>query len=248
MALRVAAVNGFEVTHSATLTTAIETLAPAMEPPVDSPAGIDGRGTLRLWLQPMIPKSRRCSPPSANCLKDCVARYEAVVPRVGSSLLHASSDRVWSRQDGLARGPQSSAALCSSHHVADIGACGASLAGPRQSVPRRVLAPHLGANKGAPGGLPFFSHPRRGSWGLVSILRSPPRLTRSPSRTTNSPNYRLSASSDVDLLVLDLHALRPSSLQFQERQAAVLEDFEEARRRVDQSSLFDRGLVGGVLL
>jgi len=35
------------------------------------------------------------------------------------------------------------------------------IAGARHAVPRRVLAPHLGAVFGSPGGFPFFSHPLR---------------------------------------------------------------------------------------
>ena len=42
------------------------------------------------------------------------------------------------------------------------------IAGARHFSPCRVLAPHRGAVFGSPGGLPFFSHSRRASWGLLS--------------------------------------------------------------------------------
>ena len=43
-----------------------------------------------------------------------------------------------------------------------------AIAGDLQGLPRRVFAPHLGAESGLPGGFPFFSHPLRGV-GVLSI-------------------------------------------------------------------------------
>jgi len=44
------------------------------------------------------------------------------------------------------------------------------MAGDLQAIANRVFAPHLGAARGFPGGLPFFNHPRRFAWGSLFIL------------------------------------------------------------------------------
>ena len=83
------------------------------------------------------------------------------------------------------------------------------MAGPSQGVPRRVLAPHLGALLGLPGRFPFFSQAPRGVWGSRSNFCIAPS-SLSPLRLLvlgERPNNSLSAFVDVD--ILDNHLLRP---------------------------------------
>jgi hypothetical protein len=51
------------------------------------------------------------------------------------------------------------------------------IAGPRHLPPCRVFAPQRGPEWKSPGGLPFFSHPRRLAWAVsvISTTERPPR-------------------------------------------------------------------------
>ncbi len=53
------------------------------------------------------------------------------------------------------------------------------IAGHWQRVPRRVFAPQRGAFEKSPGAFPFLSHPRRLSWGVLSVFRVIPHRPRS---------------------------------------------------------------------
>jgi hypothetical protein len=85
------------------------------------------------------------------------------------------------------------------------------IAGAWQGVPRRFLAPHRGALLKSPGGLPFFSHPRRLSWGCASTLA----VISPPSLVVHRPHNGLAALVDMDVLNRDflLSALAPVLLQ-----------------------------------
>src|SRR5208283_3979975 len=88
------------------------------------------------------------------------------------------------------------------------------MAGAWQGVPRRFFAPHLGALVKSPGGLPFFNHPRRFSWGCVSALVIIP--TPSPfALGVHRPDNGLPPLVNVDVLnrYFLLRALAPVSLQ-----------------------------------
>ena len=104
-----------------------------------------------------------------------------------------------------------------------------------QAVPRRVLAPHLGAFEKSPGGLLFFNHPRRFSWGSLAIFASPPPA-RAPANTTRDDS--LTAGAYVDLLILDHHALRPTGLELHQRQKPRLIDVHHPRRCVRETCDF----------
>ena len=101
------------------------------------------------------------------------------------------------------------------------------IAGDWQGVPRRVLAPHLGALFGSPGGFPFFSHPFRGvagcSFDFVWVIFSGGRSTTVLAHRANDgltafidiyvSHYHL--VSDLSTVAIQsLHLHRESSHQF----------------------------------
>jgi hypothetical protein len=51
-----------------------------------------------------------------------------------------------------------------------------AMAGHWQDVPRLFFAPQRRTRDRSPGGLPFLSHPRRGSWGTPSIFSMLPTI------------------------------------------------------------------------
>jgi hypothetical protein len=101
------------------------------------------------------------------------------------------------------------------------------IAGARHSVPRRVLAPHLGAVFGSPGGFPFFSNPFRA--GVIYSLDFVCVIFRKSLSTTvmaHGSNDRLTALIDIyvsherrlaelsTVAVQSLHLRREGSQQF----------------------------------
>jgi hypothetical protein len=74
------------------------------------------------------------------------------------------------------------------------------IAGALQGVPRRVLAPHLAAVFGSPGGFPFLSQPFRGGSGC-SFFIFPVILLGSLFTTgwAHQPNDRLAAVIDIHI-------------------------------------------------
>jgi hypothetical protein len=109
-------------------------------------------------------------------------------------------------------------------HASDIGRY--ALLAP-DILPRRVLAPHLGAVFGSPGGFPFFSHPFRA--GDVSSFNFVCGIFRGSLSTTvmaHGSNDRLTALIDIyvphdhllaalsAVAVQSLHLRRESSRQF----------------------------------
>jgi hypothetical protein len=72
-----------------------------------------------------------------------------------------------------------------------------AMAGPRQAVCLRVLAPQRGAFEGSPGGLPFLSHPRRVAWGSSSVLAMLPPLARAPADSPSDDCLTARTHADV---------------------------------------------------
>ena len=86
------------------------------------------------------------------------------------------------------------------------------MAGPRQAVPRRVLAPHRGAELGSPGRLPFCSRPVLCSRGCASpVIVAPLPVPLWCCR--DSAHDRLSTCVNVDVLHYDF-LLSGLALQF----------------------------------
>ena len=80
-----------------------------------------------------------------------------------------------------------------------------AIAGDLHGVPRRVLAPHLGAESGLPGGFPFFNQPLRRVCGLsiwLSMIFLSGALRFLMANGTDD-----GVSSVVDMHMLDVHVL-----------------------------------------
>ena len=86
-------------------------------------------------------------------------------------------------------------------------------AGQPHGVPLRVRAPQRGALLGFPGGLAFFSHPRRFAWGSFAVLLCIP----TPHPPVDRSNNGLAASLHSDVLnghlLLPAAAIRPQALR-----------------------------------
>lgn len=103
------------------------------------------------------------------------------------------------------------------------------IAGDWHAVPRRVLAPHLGALFGSPGGFPFFSHLLRGSGfcsvGIVCVIF---RGSLSTTVMAHGSNDRLNALIDIytphDHLLAELAAMAVQSLYLRREHARQLRD------------------------
>jgi hypothetical protein len=75
-----------------------------------------------------------------------------------------------------------------------------AIAGAPHGVLRRVLAPHLGAKFGLPGGFPFFNQPLRGRRALLFGLSMIFRGGISRSLVADWTYNRLSAFVDMEVL------------------------------------------------
>jgi hypothetical protein len=80
-----------------------------------------------------------------------------------------------------------------------------AIAGDLHGVPRRVLAPHLGAESGLPGGFPFFNQPLRRVCGLSTGFSM--IFLRGTLRRLMADGTDDGLRSVVDMHMLDVHVL-----------------------------------------
>ena len=80
-----------------------------------------------------------------------------------------------------------------------------AIAGDLQGRPRRVRAPHLGAEFGLPGGFPFFNHPLRGV--CVQLIGFSMVFDRSIRRLLMIDRTYDALRSAMDMHVLHVHLL-----------------------------------------